>query len=74
MGIRRPYNFVEGEYPIYFVDGKGVKVKDVDGNEYIDMLCSYGPIIIGHRENKIDNKVINQIKKRFLFFTNTTYT
>jgi glutamate-1-semialdehyde aminotransferase len=23
-----------------------------DGNEYIDMLCAYGPIIIGHREEK----------------------
>ena len=71
LGIRRPYNFVEGEYPIYFVDGKGVKVKDVDGNEYIDMLCSYGPIIIGHRENEIDNKVINQIKKKGFCFSLT---
>ena len=45
-----------------------MRVKDVDGNEYIDMLCSYGPIIIGHRETEIDNKVINQIKKEVLFF------
>ena len=71
LGIRRPYNFVEGEYPIYFFDGKGVRVKDVDGNEYIDMLCSYGPIIIGHRETEIDNKVINQIKKRGFCFSLT---
>ena len=26
LGIRRPYNFVEGEYPIYFKEAKGVKV------------------------------------------------
>ena len=50
LGIRRPYNFVEGEYPIFFETAKGGKVIDVDGNEYIDMLCAYGPIIIGQRE------------------------
>ncbi|KKK41085.1 MAG: 3-aminobutyryl-CoA aminotransferase, partial [Candidatus Lokiarchaeum sp. GC14_75] len=64
LGIRRPYNFVEGEYPIFFETAKGGKVIDVDGNEYIDMLCAYGPIIIGHREEEIDNAVINQIKEK----------
>ncbi|MCK4780072.1 MAG: aminotransferase class III-fold pyridoxal phosphate-dependent enzyme, partial [Candidatus Lokiarchaeota archaeon] len=58
---RRPYNFIEGEYPIFFESAKGGKVIDVDGNEYIDMLCAYGPIIIGHREEEIDNAVIKQI-------------
>jgi glutamate-1-semialdehyde aminotransferase len=64
LGIRRPYNFVEGEYPIFFETAKGGKVMDVDGNEYIDMLCAYGPIIIGHREEEIDDEVINQIKNK----------
>ena len=64
LGIRRPYNFVEGEYPIFFETAKGGKVIDVDGNEYIDMLCAYGPIIIGHREEEIDNEVVNQIKEK----------
>jgi len=64
LGIRRPYNFVEGEYPIFFETAKGGKVIDVDGNEYLDMLCAYGPIIIGHREEEIDNAVIDQIKNK----------
>jgi glutamate-1-semialdehyde aminotransferase len=64
LGIRRPYNFVEGEYPIFFDNAKGGKVIDVDGNEYIDMLCAYGPIIIGHREQEIDNEVIQQIQNK----------
>ncbi|MFX1594201.1 MAG: aminotransferase class III-fold pyridoxal phosphate-dependent enzyme, partial [Promethearchaeota archaeon] len=64
LGIRRPYNFVEGEYPIFFESAKGGKVIDVDGNEYIDMLCAYGPIIIGHREEEIDNAVIEQIQNK----------
>jgi len=64
LGIRRPYNFVEGEYPIFFETAKGGKVIDVDRNEYIDMLCAYGPIIIGHREEEIDNEVIKQIQEK----------
>ncbi|MBY8991332.1 MAG: aminotransferase class III-fold pyridoxal phosphate-dependent enzyme [Candidatus Lokiarchaeota archaeon] len=64
LGIRRPYNFVEGEYPIFFETAKGGKVIDVDGNEYIDMLCAYGPIIIGHREEEIDNEVVKQITEK----------
>jgi glutamate-1-semialdehyde aminotransferase len=64
MGIRRPYNFVPGEYPVFFESAKGGKVIDVDGNEYIDMLCAYGPIIIGHREKEIDKAVIEQIKEK----------
>ncbi len=64
LGIRRPYNFIEGEYPIFFESAKGGKVIDVDSNEYIDMLCAYGPIIIGHREEEIDNAVIEQIQNK----------
>ena len=64
MGIRRPYNFVPGEYPIFFESAKGGKVTDVDSNEYLDMLCAYGPIIIGHREKEIDRAVIDQIKNK----------
>ena len=70
-GIRRPYNFVPGEYPIFFEQGKGGRVIDVDGNEYIDFLCAYGPIIIGYREDEIDETVINQIKNRGFCFSLT---
>lgn len=64
LGIRRPYNFVPGEYPIFFQSASGGKVRDVDGNEYIDMLCAYGPIILGHRESEVDEAVITQIRER----------
>ena len=71
LGIRRPYNFVPGEYPIYFESAKGGKVTDVDGNEYLDFLCAYGPIIIGHREEEIDNVVIEQMKNKGFCFSLT---
>lgn len=71
LGIRRPYNFVPGEYPIFMVSGKGGRITDVDGNEYIDLLCSYGPIILGHREEEVDNAVIEQIRQRGFCFNLT---
>lgn len=70
-GIRRPYNFVPGEYPIFFESGKAGHVTDVDGNEYIDYLCSYGPIIIGYREPEIDEAVYAQVKDKGFCFSLT---
>ena len=71
LGIRRPYNFVEGEYPVFFDHGKGGRITDVDGNQYIDYLCAYGPIILGHREEEVDNAVIAQIQNKGFCFSLT---
>jgi len=71
LGIRRPYNFVEGEYPVFFDSGKGGRVTDIDGNEYIDYLCAYGPMIIGNREEEIDDAVIHQIREKGFCFSLT---
>ncbi len=67
LGIRRPYNFVEGEYPIFIDHGYGGHIVDVDGNDYIDMLCSYGPIILGFVEDEINQAVTEQMQKGFCF-------
>ncbi len=37
-----------GMNPVYFKQGKGSRVYDVDGNEYIDYVASWGPLILGH--------------------------
>tara|TARA_B100000575_G_scaffold294544_1_gene311365 strand:+ start:8048 stop:9292 length:1245 start_codon:yes stop_codon:yes gene_type:complete len=74
LGVRRPYNFVIDEYPNFLDSGKGCKIKDVDGNEYTDMLAAYGPIIIGYREEEIDNAVIQQIQNKGFCMTLTQAT
>ncbi len=43
----RAYRAVGGE-PIVLVSGSGALVTDVDGNEYIDYVASFGPLILGH--------------------------
>jgi len=34
--------------PLFISSGKGSKIYDVDGNEFIDYVCSWGPLILGH--------------------------
>ncbi|MBM3146269.1 MAG: aminotransferase class III-fold pyridoxal phosphate-dependent enzyme [Actinobacteria bacterium] len=66
-GIRRPYNFVVGEYPIFITKGYGGHIVDVDGNDYIDMLCAYGPIILGYVEPEINDAVKKRMDGGFCF-------
>jgi glutamate-1-semialdehyde 2,1-aminomutase len=37
-----------GGTPLFIEGGKGCKIHDVDGREYIDYVCSWGPLIVGH--------------------------
>src|SRR3990167_9087846 len=53
------------EYPIYFTRAKGCRMWDVDGNEFIDLLCSIGPIILGYAYDRVDNAVREILKDSF---------
>jgi glutamate-1-semialdehyde aminotransferase len=53
-GIRAPENFVRGAYPVLLAGGRGGRIFDVDGNEFVDLLLGYGPIILGHGEASVD--------------------
>ncbi|QEK11824.1 glutamate-1-semialdehyde-2,1-aminomutase [Crassaminicella thermophila] len=39
--------------PPFIMKGKGSKIYDVDGNEYIDYIGSWGPLILGHAHDKV---------------------
>ncbi len=43
----RAFNAVGGN-PLFIKRGKGSKIYDEDGNEFIDYVCSWGPLILGH--------------------------
>jgi glutamate-1-semialdehyde 2,1-aminomutase len=42
-----------GGHPVFFARGQGAMLHDVDGNAYIDYVCSWGPLILGHAEPSI---------------------
>ncbi|AFM24532.1 aspartate aminotransferase family protein [Desulfomonile tiedjei] len=71
LGARKPADFIDGEYPIFLETGKGCRLTDVDGNEFIDFLCGYGPIILGYREEEVDEAVYRQIRDKGFCFTLT---
>jgi glutamate-1-semialdehyde 2,1-aminomutase len=50
-------------YPQFMSRGQGAHVWDVDGNEYIDLMCSYGPVVLGHQHPKVEAAVRAQEAK-----------
>lgn len=47
-------------YPQFFASAQGCRLQDADGNRYIDLVCSYGPMIVGHRHPQVEEAVSRQ--------------
>jgi glutamate-1-semialdehyde 2,1-aminomutase len=62
-GHQNPAGLVPGEVPYFFERGAGARVWDVDGNEYIDYMCSYGPIVLGHNHPAVEEAAAAQRRK-----------
>jgi glutamate-1-semialdehyde 2,1-aminomutase len=60
-----------GGIPIFVDRAKGSKIIDVDGNEYIDMVLSYGPMILGHRNSIVEKTVKKYMKNGYTFGAST---
>ena len=56
-----------GEDTIYVDRGKGGRVWDIDGNEYIDLRMGYGPVILGHGDDRVDDYVNEQMRRGVSF-------
>lgn len=57
--------------PALFIrDGKGSRVHDEDGKEYIDYLIGSGPMLLGHGHPEVIDTIQSQIGKGLTFFTN----
>lgn len=50
-------------YPIIMEKGKGSRLYDVDGNEYIDYLLSYGALMLGHGHDRLKKALAEQMKQ-----------
>ena len=46
-----------GGNPLFIAKGKGSRITDADGNEFIDYVSSWGPLIFGHAHPKIVDAV-----------------
>ncbi|ADU97557.1 glutamate-1-semialdehyde-2,1-aminomutase [Thermovibrio ammonificans HB-1] len=52
-----------GDVPRFIERAKGSHIWDVDGNEYIDYVCSWGPMILGHAHPKVVEAIQKQAEK-----------
>ena len=57
----RAYRAVGGEPP-FMARGKGPWIWDVDGKRYLDLVCSWGPLILGHRPEVVAQALMAQIE------------
>lgn len=62
-----PTQYVKGVAPKYLESGKGCRVWDVDGNEYIDYTMGVGPISLGYCYEKVDTAIKEQLNKGITF-------
>lgn len=63
MGVGSQVQSFTRPHPLYMTDGSGSKLYDVDGNEYIDYLLNYGPLILGHCPKVLNDAIKKQLDK-----------
>ena len=56
-----------GTYPRFLAKGSGCRVWDVDGNEYIDLVGSWGPLILGHCRKEVEDAVLAAVRNGLSF-------
>ena len=49
--------------PQYIVSGDGCRITDTDGNTYLDFMCGWGPMVLGHGNPKVQQAVAEQLAK-----------
>lgn len=52
-----------GRDPVFYDHAQGSRVWDVDGNEYVDFICSWGPMILGHGHAAVLDAVRAQLQR-----------
>jgi len=62
-----PGQYVNGVAPKYLKKGKGARVWDVDGNEYLDYNAAIGPLSLGYANPRVDAAIVEQLKDGITF-------
>lgn len=66
-GPRTPAFLTFGSYPAFIKRGDGCRVWDVDGNEYIDYMCSFGTNLLGLKHPKVEQAAKKQMENADCF-------
>lgn len=60
-----------GGNPLFIKKAKGSKITDVDNNSFVDLVLSYGPMILGHRHKKVQRAIDKALKNGYTFGAST---
>ena len=52
-----------GDHPVFIERGEGAYLYDVDGNKYVDYICSWGPLLLGHQPEAVSKAVMTALTK-----------
>ena len=66
----RAFNAVGGT-PRFMASGAGAWLRDVDGNEYVDLICSWGPLLLGHAHPEVQKAVVQAVERGTSYGTPT---
>ncbi len=59
--------YPRGQAPLFLTRGRGGRVWDVDGNEYVDLVCGLLPIVLGYCDADVDAAIRAQLEKGIVF-------
>lgn len=59
-GTRTPLFATYGDFPVFIRSAQGCHMFDIDGNEYIDFMCAFGPILLGYNHPAVQRAVLEQ--------------
>ncbi|MCH7485700.1 MAG: aminotransferase class III-fold pyridoxal phosphate-dependent enzyme [Proteobacteria bacterium] len=59
--------FPPGSSPLFLTHGEGARVWDVDGNEYVDLICGLLPVVLGYRDPDVDLAIRRQLDSGISF-------
>lgn len=68
-GVNSPVRAAVKPFPFYVERGEGAFLYTVDGQRLIDYVLGYGPLILGHANEHVKKKIIEQIEKGWLYGT-----
>ena len=61
LGVADSYRYWGEENTVFLSSMKGCTITDCDGQTFVDFRIAYGPVILGYRDERIDNAVIDAI-------------
>jgi glutamate-1-semialdehyde 2,1-aminomutase len=64
QGVAENYRYWGEQQTVFISSAKGCTLTDADGRTFVDFRLGYGPIILGYRDERVDQAVIEQITQR----------